>query len=163
MDRYVSAYAPGVNPAVQHQQSQYSGVSRPWHNSRDKAQTGPLSQQPQKAQNTQGDYYGNSHRAAVDIYALVDSWRSYKDDTTNLQSSTTLSSSLNAAAVPFQPAQNGSYYKPYEPLRSVHHYTRYPTYRVDKPYRTSDGAKERQLIECEVSIDVSKTVEQSQE
>lgn len=147
MDRSISASAPGVYPAISNQQNQYSSVSRPWHNSRDKAQAGLHNQQPQRVQYAQGDYHGNYSQASVDIYALVDSWRSYKDDTTNLQSGTTSSSSLNAAAPSFQPAQTGSYYKPYEPLRSVHHYARYPTYRVNKPYRTSDGTKERQLIQ----------------
>lgn len=148
MDNYNLARAPGANPTYQYQQSHYStSTSRPWHNPAYKAQPGSFNRQSQQAQHTKGDYYGNFSEAGIDIYALVDSWRSYKDDTTNLQSAVTPSSNLNASAPSFQPAQTGSYYRPYEPLRSVHHYARYPTYRVNKPYRTSDGARERQLIE----------------
>lgn len=148
MDSYTPGYAPGANPAYQYQQNQYStSTSRQWHNPPYKPQPGSFNRQPQQVQHRKGDYYGDFTEPAIDIYALVDSWRSYKDDTANLQSTVTPSSNLNATAPSFQPAQNGSYYRPYEPLRSVHHYARYPAYRVNKPYRTSDGARERQLIE----------------
>ena len=106
------------------------------------------SQRPQKGTLGQGEYYGNNiSLTGIDIYALVDSWRSYRNDATNLQTST--ASILSAEAEPFEPSSKvRQYYTPYEPLRSVHNYARYPSYRVDKPYRISNGAHERNTVEA---------------
>lgn len=108
----------------------------------------------------------------INIYKTVDSWRSYRNDAVTLQTSTDpqryqptyygvnmpasqpqpVSQSglreLNPDASSFYNSHSqGSHYTPYQTLRSVHHYARYPTYRVDKPYRTSDGTRERQIVQ----------------
>ena len=85
-------------------------------------------------QTRQGEYYDCLTRDRIDIYKLVDSWRSYRNDTGNLLTS----------AVP-QPTQSAR--PPSQHTRSVHHYTRYPTYRVDKPYRILNGVRERQTAQ----------------
>ena len=40
-----------------------------------------------------------------------------------------------------------SHFTPYQPLRSVQSYARYPEYRVNKSYRVSNGERERQVIQ----------------
>lgn len=135
-------YVPPPPPSHYLQWNQYSTMqqqhpiaapslaqSPPWH----KSQTNPA---------VKGEYDGSSFKKAdVNIYAVVDSWRSYKNDTTNLQSIT--AAELNATAPAFQPSFQ---YKLYESLRSVHDYARYPSYRIDKPYRVSNGSTERQIV-----------------
>lgn len=104
-------------------------------------------QQPNRGTHGQGEYYGNHQPStAVDIYALVDSWRSYRNDTTNLQTST--ASSLNATAQSFEPsARRLQSTSANEALRSVHNYARYPNYRVNKSYRVSNGTKQHHAAE----------------
>ena len=120
--------------------------------------TTPKGMNPDRAaQLRQGElfvYHEYEYENRINIYKIVDSWRSYKDDDLNLQSSlaanpylplgsfnanitNSTQSSLNARAPAFTP---------YQPLRLVHNYARYPTYRVDKSYRVSDGARERQML-----------------
>lgn len=107
---------------------------------------------PAKAPAGQGEYHGETHNTGVDIYALVDSWRSYSTDATNLQSTTSNTANLNATAPAFEPSLSQSTavtgHKPYEKLRSVHSYARYPSYRVDKSYRVSNGTAERKIVEA---------------
>lgn len=101
-----------------------------------------------RGQTRQGEYNGQNNQSSVDIYALVDSWRSYSTDTTNLQTTTASTASLNAAAPAFQPnLPQKSAFIPYGSLRSVHSYARYPSYRVDKSYRVSNGTAERRIVE----------------
>lgn len=51
-------------------------------------------------------------------------------------------------AQPFEPPpQARQHYQPYQPLRLVHSYARYPSYRVDKPYRVSNGTHERNVVQ----------------
>ncbi|KAJ9663498.1 hypothetical protein H2198_000764 [Neophaeococcomyces mojaviensis] len=114
--------------------------------------TQAISEPSQNGYTQKGEYGGVPTLTGVDIYALVDSWRSYKNDTTNLQTTTSAQSRLNAAATDFVPT-SGLYtsqissYAPYQPLRSVHNYARYPSYRVNKHYRVSDGNAERKVLE----------------
>lgn len=127
-----------MNAQYRRSDLQYSTQTPPWR----------ATQLPHRGVTTQGEYYGrNSVLTGVDIYALVDSWRSYKNDATNLQ--TQAGSTLNATAEPFEPPTKApqQHYTPHEPLRSVHTYARYPSYRVDKPYRVSNGTKERNVVE----------------
>ncbi|KAK5098733.1 hypothetical protein LTS08_006111 [Lithohypha guttulata] len=89
-----------------------------------------------------GEYNRQNHKTNIDIYALVDSWRSYKDDASNLQTATSTSGALNAHAAPFQPnystaGPTNPKFKPYEPL----------SYRVDKAYRVSNGIAERKMVQ----------------
>jgi hypothetical protein len=99
-------------------------------------------------------YYEYEYEDRVNIYQLVDSWRSYRNDTLNLQSSLTpqsyqpLGSSNANGANSVQSGLNihAPTFTPYQPLRSVHNYARYPTYRVDKPCRVSNGTRERQIL-----------------
>lgn len=104
-----------------------------------------------------GELYGHydyEYEDRVNIYTTVDSWRSYRNDTSNLRSSTTLrsyqplgSSNANVAnSVQSDLNIHAPNFTPYQPLRSVHNYARYPTYRVDKPYRVSNGTRERQTL-----------------
>lgn len=119
------------------------------------------------AQVRQGECYDyNFDQTRINIYQLVDSWRSYRNDAVNLQSLTNAEPSqsqavlnrvyqpepqgLDAAAPSFHSSHlAGSHYTPYQPLRSVHNYARYPTYRVNKQYRVSDGTREREIIQLE--------------
>lgn len=101
--------------------------SPPWH----KSQTNPA---------VKGKSSGAPPwRKGVNIYTLVDSWRSYRNDTTNLQSTSGALSGLNAAAPTFQPQP----YQ-YQQHRSVQNYARYPSYRVDKSYRVSNDTRDHQ-------------------
>ncbi|KAJ9502119.1 hypothetical protein H2202_002183 [Exophiala xenobiotica] len=112
----------------------------------------------------QGEYYEIFDEERINIYKLVDSWRSYRNDTVNLQTSTTLhqpqwapiARSNEPRYQDFQvmygnaPVLQSSHARApqqtlHEPLRSVHNYARYPTYRVDKAYRVSDGARDRHV------------------
>lgn len=138
---------PAAWSANESHQSRTPTFSRPWRNFANRTWTESNNQTDSSTRSTQGDYCAHSSLAGIDIYALVDSWRSYKDDTENLQSVAHPPTPLNAAALPFEPAQSVPYYQPYESLRSVHHYARYPSCRVDKPYRISDGTRERQVVE----------------
>ncbi|KAK5077741.1 hypothetical protein LTR70_009476 [Exophiala xenobiotica] len=99
---------------------QYSTQTPPWR----------AAQLPHRGISGRGEYYGsNNSLADVDIYALVDSWRSYKTDATNLQSQ--IGSTLNATAQPFEPPPKAQqYYTPYEPLR------------------VSNGCKESNVVEA---------------
>ncbi|ETI23041.1 hypothetical protein G647_04837 [Cladophialophora carrionii CBS 160.54] len=53
---------------------------------------------------------------------------------------------MNPYTRPSAPVEH-SHFKPYQPLRLVHSYARYPSYRVNKPYRVSNGTVERQVIQ----------------
>ena len=55
----------------------------------------------------------------------------------------------NTSVLPLQPAPRAehSHFKPYQPLRSVHNYARYPSCRVNTSYRVSTGIPEKQVIE----------------
>ncbi|KIX93654.1 uncharacterized protein Z520_10560 [Fonsecaea multimorphosa CBS 102226] len=119
------------------------------------------------AQIRQGDYFDCYNQYRIDIYNAVDSWRSYRNDDSTLQSAGYYQSAYHGSAgnpqhqmYPPATARLGvgssaaqasqvqpSYYTPYQPLRSVHNYARYPTYRVDKPYRVSDGTRERYIVQ----------------
>lgn len=102
----------------------------------------------------QGDYRRWEPKS-FDAYAIVDAWRSYRDDRTTL-SGDRHERILNPAASEFMPAdplanrpqlQSNPHFKPYKPLRSVHNYARYPEYRVTKaPSRFSNGTSELQLV-----------------
>ncbi|KIW96840.1 uncharacterized protein Z519_02231 [Cladophialophora bantiana CBS 173.52] len=118
----------------------------------------------------QGDYYDCYSQDRIDIYNAVDSWRSYGNDNSSLKTGTNFQSfyssyhgyvggpqhrmdplapqGVNAGSSVFQPSHvRPSHYTPYQPLRSVHNYARYPTYRVDKLYRISDGTRERDIVQ----------------
>ena len=195
------------------------GNPRPSHQSPDRSQGNPPSQQPgnettsntstpdRLTQSQQGDYsdhYTWYCQNRINIYAAVDSWRSYRNDTTNLQTATgsqspyqpspppfgigqqqvqplgsqaatagawtnyrrhsqemssppplgqqvypTASQGMNPTALSFHPSTSAehSHFTPYQPLRSVHNYARYPSYRVDKFCRVSNGTAERQMIQ----------------
>ncbi len=88
----------------------------------------------------QGEYHGSYDRNnRIDIYKIVDSWRSYRNDSANLQSST----------VQYPPSYGplvSDVSRNLAPLRSVHTYARYPAYRVDKPSREPDLRSWRQTI-----------------
>ncbi|KEF61670.1 uncharacterized protein A1O9_03238 [Exophiala aquamarina CBS 119918] len=100
-------------------------------------------------------YHEHEYENRVNTYETVDSWRAYKDDDLNLQSSLTSN--------PYQPlgSSNGNIptsaqlglnarapaFTPYQPRRLVHNCARYPNYRVDKPYRVSNGVRERQILQ----------------
>lgn len=109
------------------------------------------------------------------MYKIVDSWRSYRDDPIDLQSQSGHAScvlnqqqqqvyqsdpqDLTASAPSFQPSQSRrSHFVPYQPLRLVRNYARYPKYRVNKPYRTSDGTRERQIVQqAQTALQVDST------
>lgn len=110
---------------------------------------------PATAHNQKGEYYEYYPiENKINIYQIVDSWRSYRNDATNLQSLNTLSDTpaFNPAAASFVPGQSASAttcqprFTPYQPLRSVQIHARYPKYRVDKTYRISNGERERQVL-----------------
>jgi hypothetical protein len=102
-----------------------------------------------------GDYRSLKHQS-FDAYAMVDAWRSYREDGTTLSGEHN-DRSLNPTASDFSPAssltndlqfQAKSHFKPYQPLRSVHSYARYPEYRVTKTTtRFSNGASVAQLLQ----------------
>src|SRR5277367_3077404 len=87
---------------------------------------------------------------------MVDAWRSYRKDGTTFSGERN-DRSLNPTASEFSPAgpltnnlqfQAKSHFKPYQPLRSVHSYARYPEYRVTKATtRFSNGASVAQLLQ----------------
>ena len=103
----------------------------------------------------QGDYGSLKHQS-FDAYAMVDAWRSYREDGTTLGRERN-DRSLNPTASEFSPAdpltsnlpfQAKSHFKPYQPLRSVHSYARYPEYRVTKATtRFSNGASVAQRFQ----------------
>ncbi|KIV85613.1 hypothetical protein, variant 1 [Exophiala sideris] len=117
----------------------------------------------QFTQNVAPSHYSLPHRSMQT--QQVDSWRSYRNDTVNLQASTNLHQSQWApqtrASHPLYgvppPSGSAPYFQPShvqvahntsrEPLRSVHNYARYPTYRVDKIYRAADGSRDRSLTQ----------------
>jgi hypothetical protein len=98
----------------------------------------------------QGDY-GSPKPPSFNAYATVDAWRSYREDRTTLSGERN-NQTLNATASEISPTQclanhlqlqSNPHFKPYEPLRSVHNYARYPEYRVTKdPTRFSNGTFE---------------------
>ncbi|KIW17317.1 hypothetical protein PV08_04509 [Exophiala spinifera] len=109
---------------------------------------------PGHEQARQGEYSDTLVRDGLNIYEIVDSWRSYRNDTANLQTSSnhrwmpprvpsdymqgsySPNMSANSSAnFPLRHSNTGTA-DPSAPLRSVHSYARYPTYRVDKSYRT---------------------------
>jgi hypothetical protein len=102
----------------------------------------------------QGDYGSLKHQS-FDAYAMVDAWRSYREDGTTLSREHN-DRSLNPTASEFSPAdsltsnlqfQAKSHFKSYQPLRSVHSYARYPEYRVTKATtRFSNGASVAQQL-----------------
>lgn len=103
----------------------------------------------------QGDYRSLKHQS-FDAYAMVDAWRSYRKDGTTFSGERN-DRSLNPTASEFSPAgpltnnlqfQAKSHFKPYQPLRSVHSYARYPEYRVTKATtRFSNGASVAQRVQ----------------
>jgi NLI interacting factor-like phosphatase len=94
----------------------------------------------------QGDYEAEDASYRINIYAAVDSWRSYSNGIGSI-TVTAPTQGLNSAA---STSGTGNYarteFTPYQPLRSVQNYTRYPTYRVDKSYRFSYRVNERQDV-----------------
>src|SRR5271170_4413010 len=96
--------------------------------------------------NDQGDYEAEDASYRINIYTAVDSWRSYSNGIGSI-TVTAPTQGLNSAASTSGP---GNYarteFTPYQPLRSVQNYTRYPTYRVDKSYRFSYRVNERQVV-----------------
>lgn len=100
-------------------------------------------------------YHEYEYENRVNIYKTVDSWRAYKNDNLNLQSCLTanpclpLGSSNANIANSSRPRLNARApaFTPYQPLRLVHNFARYPTYRVDKSYRVSNGTRERQILQ----------------
>ena len=103
----------------------------------------------------QGDY-ASLKAQGFDAYAIVDAWRSYREDRTTLSGERN-DQSINPTASEFWSSdaltnrlqlQSTSHFKPYQPLRSVHNYTRYPEYRVTKASsRFSTGTSEAQLVQ----------------
>src|SRR5271154_2086093 len=96
----------------------------------------------------QGDYEAEDASYRINIYAAVDSWRSYNNGIGSI-TVTAPTQGLNPAASTSEPAiptQPRTHFTPYQPLRLVQNYTRYPAYRVDKSYRFSYGVKERQVV-----------------
>jgi NLI interacting factor-like phosphatase len=104
--------------------------------------------------NRQGDY-GSWRPQSFDAYAIVDAWRSYREDRTTLTEQH-IDRTMNPTASEFSSAvalanhlqlQSNPHFKPYEPLRSVHNYARYPQHRVAKaPIRFSNRTSEAQLV-----------------
>lgn len=102
----------------------------------------------------QGDWR-SSRPKSLNAYAIVDAWRSYREDATTLNGERN-NWTLNPIAAEFTPAnalptdlqlQPPPYFKRYEPLRSVRSYARYPEYRVTKaPTRFSNGKSEAQVV-----------------
>lgn len=100
---------------------------------------------------SQGEYdshYECQNKDRINIYRTVDSWRSYPKDGHNLQSSILPQPYQVLGSNSTQPTMNAraATFTPYQPLRLVHNYARYPSYRVDKPYRVSNGTIERQAV-----------------
>src|SRR2546423_15567294 len=103
----------------------------------------------------QGDHSRLKYQV-VDAYAVVDAWRSYREDTITL-SRERKDRSHNAPVSKPLPAdalnnhlklQSNSYFKPYQPLRSVYNSTRYPKSRVIKaPTRSSNRTSEVRLVQ----------------
>ncbi|KAK4941654.1 hypothetical protein LTR66_014779 [Elasticomyces elasticus] len=87
--------------------------------------------------NTQGEYYGwpKAENNYINIYAAVDSWRSYANDNSNLHTSTRALSSLSPEASPFVPAS-------LPPTQARRHYTPY------QPLRVSNGVNEKAIVEA---------------
>lgn len=125
-------------------------------------QSRPRPIQQSHSQDGKGDYFSNSSLASVNIYALVDSWRSYRNDSNTLQHLSGSATVLNATAASFvpthsEPTQTRTNSKPYEALRSVYNYTRYPSYRVDKSYRKSSGTAEKCIVEATNGLNIQST------
>ncbi|KAK5061454.1 hypothetical protein LTR84_007997 [Exophiala bonariae] len=107
------------------------------------------SDQPeQRHQGEYNGYYDYENEDRINIYKTVDSWRSYRNDGHSLQSSIMTQPYQILGSNPTRSAMNvnAPAFTPYQPLRLVHNYARYPSYRVDKPYRVSNGARERQAV-----------------
>ena len=102
----------------------------------------------------QGDWH-SSRSETLEAYAIEDAWRSYREDSTALNGERS-NHTLNPIAAEFTPAdtlpshlwlQPTSYFQPYQPLRSVHSYARYPEYRVTKAAtRFSNGNSEVHVV-----------------
>ncbi|KAJ9626649.1 hypothetical protein H2204_010038 [Knufia peltigerae] len=119
---------------------------------------------PRNEQPRQGEYSDTLVKDRLNIYEIVDSWRSYRNDTANLQTSShrwmrprlpsdymSESHSQNMRTNSSDNYQwrhdNARGPDAYEPLRSVHNYARYPTYRVDKPYRMQSSTQRRGTVQ----------------
>ena len=114
-------------------------------------------QNPHAAANTESRYPLRSQRpnpatggssldaeyAKVNIYAAVDSWRSYGG--TNGTSPQNLIPQFNPSASAFTPLNNTpsqvppAQFTPYQPLRLVENYIRYSKYRINKASRYSNS------------------------
>ncbi|OQV07762.1 hypothetical protein CLAIMM_12149 isoform 4 [Cladophialophora immunda] len=106
------------------------------------------------AQIRQGDYFDCYNQYRIDVYNAVDSWRSYRNDDSNLQTATSFQSSrhghvgtaphqmyppapagFSAGSSASQPSQGRpSHYTPYQPLR------------------VSDGTHERHIVQQAQSL-----------
>ncbi|KIX10603.1 uncharacterized protein Z518_01687 [Rhinocladiella mackenziei CBS 650.93] len=125
-----------------------------------------ISDQPSQPQ--QGDYYEYLDRNRINIYKAVDSWRSYKNDSVNLQMTTGIQACSPATVLTIGKGQPQQGYQPQvqglnanvrqfqtshsqfaanQFPRSVHNFARYSTYRVDKSYRVSDGPRKRRIVQ----------------
>lgn len=93
-------------------------------------------------------YYDYENEDRINIYKIVDSWRSYRNDGHSLQSSFATQPYHILGSDPARSTMNvnSHTFTPYQPLRLVHNYARYPSYRVDKSYRVSNGTRERQVV-----------------
>lgn len=93
-------------------------------------------------------YYEYQNKDRINIYQTVDSWRSYPKDGHTLQSSILSQPYQVLGSNSTQPNMNARAptFTPYQPLRLVHNHSRYPSYRVDKPYRVTNGTRERQAV-----------------
>jgi hypothetical protein len=78
----------------------------------------------------QGEYWMQGGQSRVDIYAAVDSWRSYSNDTNTLQSSIAGQTNLNASFDPFSQVFNAQAYG----TRN----TDQTPYRAQAPYHRSN-------------------------
>jgi hypothetical protein len=87
----------------------------------------------------QGDHRSVTQQS-FDAYAMVDAWRSYREDGTTF-SGEDGDRSAKSTASDFSPAESlinrlqfqaKPPFKPHQPLRSVRSYSRYPEYRVTK-------------------------------
>lgn len=111
MDRTISSSSRG---SLHHNSQPPPPWRRPQHRP---APSAPLSQ--------------NLRSAAI---RQVDSWRSYKDDATNLQSQTDVTSQLNASAPTFEPSSS-----PSQPASNT---------ALDRPLRVSNPGAERAVLEA---------------
>ena len=98
----------------------------------------------QRSNPVTGGSYLEAEYAEVNIYAAVDSCRSYSGNS-GTSPQNLLPAQINSAAPTFTPLGNAPsqvhppQFTPYQPLRLVENYSRYPRYRIDKASRYSSN------------------------